>query len=77
VPKEIRDRLGIEAGDDLEFTFDSEQLVVVPVRRRRLSEFRGVIPLEQGEVLSHAEERARARDSRLRRYERTENGAGY
>jgi antitoxin PrlF len=77
VPKEIRDRLRLEAGDDLEFTFDSDQLVVVPIRRRRLSEFRGVIPLEQGQVLDHAEERARARESRLLRYERTENGAGY
>ena len=36
VPKQVRDRLGIEPGDALEFHFEDGRLEVRPVRHRRL-----------------------------------------
>lgn len=62
IPKEVRERLGVEPGDRLEFRFRDEQLEVVPVRRRRLAEFRGLFPIT--EALDFGEERARAREAR-------------
>ncbi len=58
IPKEVRDRLGVEAGDLLEFRFAEGHLEVRPVRRRRLEEFRGGFRVSQ--AYDFAEERARA-----------------
>jgi AbrB family looped-hinge helix DNA binding protein len=43
VPKVIRDELGVSPGDRLDFTFVDGQVVVTPVRRRRLPELFGVL----------------------------------
>ena len=58
LPKEIRERLGVQPGDSLEFHFANDQLELRPVRRRRLQEFRGLFRVEQ--ALDFTEERARA-----------------
>lgn len=43
IPKEIRERLGITTGDSLEFEFtDEKTLEVRPVKRRSITEFRGL-----------------------------------
>ena len=44
VPKEVRDQLGVKAGDALEFSVDegSEQAQVRPIKRRSIAEFRGI-----------------------------------
>jgi AbrB family looped-hinge helix DNA binding protein len=59
VPKEIRDRLGVGPGDDLDFEFAGERLEVRPIRRRRLAEFRGTFRVDR--ALDFADERERAR----------------
>ena len=44
VPKEVRERLGVKAGDALEFLVndDAEWAEVRPIRRRSIAEFRGI-----------------------------------
>jgi antitoxin PrlF len=41
VPKAVRERLGIQPGDALDFHFQGGRLAVQAVRRRQLAEFRG------------------------------------
>lgn len=65
VPKQVRERLGIQAGDELEFWFDDDRLEVRPIHRRRLAEFRGLFPV--AEALPIAEERAQSRSVRAQR----------
>jgi AbrB family looped-hinge helix DNA binding protein len=60
IPKDVRERLGVEPGDTLEFQFEDDRLVVRPIRRRRLEEFRGLFPVAEAEVRDFAEERAQA-----------------
>jgi AbrB family looped-hinge helix DNA binding protein len=55
IPKEVRERLGVEPGDGLDFRFEDGRLEVVPVRRRKLAEFRGLVPVPQ--PLEFVEER--------------------
>ncbi len=74
IPKEVRDRLCIEPGDSVEFRFEGERIEVIPVRRRRLSEFRGVFRV--GSVLKIQEERARARAARADRLTADETSDG-
>ena len=62
VPKQVRERLGIEPGDGLEFVVDGDRLEVRPIHRRRLAEFRGLFPVS--ETLTFADERGRARSAR-------------
>lgn len=71
VPKEVRDRLGIEPGDALDFQFDGDRLQVKAVRRRRVAEFRGLFPVAQS--LDFQEERTRARAARARRLTEAED----
>jgi AbrB family looped-hinge helix DNA binding protein len=59
VPKQVRERLGIQPGDEIEFHFDDDRLEVRPVHRRRIAEFRGLFAVD--EVLTIEEERARSR----------------
>lgn len=42
VPKEVRERLHIGRGDELEFRFSGDRLEVVPVRKRSIKEFFGI-----------------------------------
>jgi antitoxin PrlF len=58
VPKEIRERLGVETGDSLEFHFEADRLEVRPLRRRRIAEFRGLFAVD--EACTFTEERERA-----------------
>lgn len=60
IPKMVRERLGIEPGDSLEFQFEDDHLEVRPVRRRRLMEFRGLFRVPKDEARDFAEERERA-----------------
>lgn len=60
IPKIVRERLGIEPGDTLEFQFEDDHLEVRPVHRRRLMEFRGLFRVPETEVRDFAEERERA-----------------
>ena len=64
VPKQVRDRLGIEPGDALEFHFEDGRLEVRPVRRRRLKEFRGLFRGER--VLDFRAERKLAWEAQSR-----------
>ncbi len=62
IPKEVRDRLGVEPGDALESHFEAGHLEVRPVRRRRLAEFRGAF--REDRALGFDQERVLARKAR-------------
>jgi antitoxin PrlF len=64
IPKEVRDQLELEVGDELDFQFDGDRLEVRPIRRRHLAEFRGLFPV--AEQMDFAEERAQAWGMRAR-----------
>lgn len=74
IPREVRDRLGIEPGDALEFRFEGKRLEVRPVRRRRLSEFRGAFHITGPRA--PAEERRLAWDAQTRRLVEGDERAG-
>ena len=63
IPKEIRDGLGVEPGDSLDFQLEDGHVEVKPVHRRRLDEFRGLFPVSR--ALPFQEERARARQAHV------------
>ena len=44
IPPEIRQQLGLQEGDELLFSMDGNEVRLRPVKRRRLSEFRGILP---------------------------------
>lgn len=44
IPASVRTALDLSAGDKLVFMVEDDHLVVVPVRRRRLSDLRGALP---------------------------------
>jgi AbrB family looped-hinge helix DNA binding protein len=64
VPKQVRERLGIEPGDGLEFMVVGDRLEVRPIYLRKFAEFRGLFPV--AESLTFADERAQARIARGR-----------
>ena len=64
IPKDVRDRLGVDTGDELDFHFEGDRLEVRPVRRRRIAEFRGLFPAQ--DAPNAGEERTRAWDARAR-----------
>ncbi len=64
IPKRVRERLGVEPGDALEFWFEDDRLEVRPVRRRRVKEFQGLFHVPQ--ACDFEEERARAWSTRAR-----------
>jgi antitoxin PrlF len=43
IPADVRAALDLSSGDRLIFTVEGDQLIVTPVRRRRLSELRGAL----------------------------------
>jgi antitoxin PrlF len=65
VPKEVRDRLGVQPGDALEFRFEEDRLEVYPIPRRRLTDYRGLFQVAK--VIDFEQERAAARKARGRR----------
>jgi antitoxin PrlF len=65
IPKPVRDRLGVQSGDALDFRFEGERLLVEPILRRSLLEFRGRFAVPQ--ALEHDEERRLARADRAQR----------
>ena len=65
IPKPVRDRLGVQKGDALDFRFEGEHLLVEPIQRRSLLEFRGRFAVPQ--ALDHDEERRLARADRAQR----------
>ncbi len=65
IPKEVRDHLGVEPGDALDFRVEDGRVEVWPVRRRHLVEFRGLFSVSK--ALDFTEERAQARTVRGRR----------
>ncbi len=65
VPKEVRERLGVEPGDVLEFTYVGDRLEVTATRRQRLREFRGLFQTTR--ALPFSEERKRAWSAQTRR----------
>src|SRR6266498_3709877 len=64
VPKEVRDQLGVDTGDALEFWVDeaAQRAEVRPVRRRSIAEFRGIFKTGRNadEPFNWAVERERA-----------------
>jgi AbrB family looped-hinge helix DNA binding protein len=44
IPSEVRHRLGLREGDELLFIVTDNEIRLRPVKRRPLSEFRGVLP---------------------------------
>jgi AbrB family looped-hinge helix DNA binding protein len=64
IPKEVRDRLGLKAGDRLEFYFTDGHWEVRPVRRRSIEAFRGLFAMEH--TLPFQEERELAWQARMR-----------
>jgi AbrB family looped-hinge helix DNA binding protein len=64
IPKDLRDELGIEPGDDVDFWREGDAVVVLPRRRRRplLGRFEG-LPLSEDLVRERLADRLRE-DSR-------------
>ncbi len=76
VPKEVRDRLGIERGDESEFHFEGNRLEVMPVRKRSVIEFFGIFRREGMPNLDWEQEREiawRARAEEILRQGTTED----
>jgi AbrB family looped-hinge helix DNA binding protein len=44
IPLEIWRRLNLQEGDELAFSLEGNELRLRPVKQRRLSQFRGVLP---------------------------------
>ena len=65
IPKQVRDQLGIDAGDELDFRIENGRLEVRPIRRRKLTDFWGVFRVSK--VLDFTEERAQAFRAQTRR----------
>ncbi|MGI8912937.1 MAG: AbrB/MazE/SpoVT family DNA-binding domain-containing protein [Chloroflexota bacterium] len=65
IPKPVRDRLGVQQGDALEFRFEGDRLLVEPIPHRSLLEFRGRFAVPA--ALNHEDERAMARSQRVQR----------
>ena len=73
IPKQVREQLGVEPGDALDFHFEDGRLEVRPVRRRRLNEFRGLFRVER--ALDFREERKRAWEAQARRLAKRDQDA--
>ena len=56
VPKAVRDQLGLEAGDELEFHVRADAAVVTRRRRQHVVEFAGLAASAAGRVPPTAEE---------------------
>ena len=65
IPREVRERLGVEPGDALEFTYAGDRLEVTAIRRKRLQEFRGLFQTTR--ALPFTEERRRGWAAQARR----------
>ena len=65
IPKQVREQLGVDVGDELDFRMEGGRLEVRPIRRRRLSDFWGVFRVPKATDFS--EERARAFRDQTRR----------
>ena len=65
VPKAIREKLGVEPGDVLEFIDNGRRLEVRAVKRRSVREFRGVFRVPQ--AIPFEQERGRAWAAQTRR----------
>lgn len=66
IPKEVRERLGVEPGDSLEFLFEENHLEVRRRRRRSVMEFHELFAVP--EAYDFEEERERARAERVRHW---------
>ncbi len=67
VPKTVRDRLGVQAGDELDFVFSGETLEVRPIRRPSIQEFFGAFRPETPTNLTWEEQRRIAWDAETAR----------
>ena len=65
VPKEVRERLSVTPGDELEFSYQGDRLEVRAVRRQRLDHFRGLFRVTR--ALPFERERTRAWIAQTRR----------
>lgn len=61
MPKEVRERLGLESGDKVVFEFEGEAVRLRAERRRPLSALRGSLPVT-GEYPDGEAERRAARE---------------
>lgn len=44
VPRAVRQQLGIEAGDELVFAIEANEVHILPLKRKRLTDLYGVLP---------------------------------
>ncbi len=58
LPIELRRKYGIATGDDIEFRMDESGAVMVPLRKRSLTEFYGALKSKKPFVGGAAERRA-------------------
>jgi antitoxin PrlF len=72
IPKEVRERLGVEPGDVLEFTYVGNRLEVTAIRRKRVQEFRGLFQITR--ALPFSKERKQAWTAQVRRLSRRGTG---
>jgi len=47
IPRAIRSRMGIKAGDSVFFVLEGDRVVLVPIKRRSLTELFGSLPVER------------------------------
>lgn len=66
IPKEVREQLGIEAGDVLDFQLHGDRVEMRPIRRHKLAEFRGAFRVPAAASFEEEREQAwRAETNRL------------
>lgn len=55
IPKVIREQLGVRPGDSLEFQIEDGHVEVRPVRRRSITELRGLFDVKQSPAFAGQE----------------------
>jgi antitoxin PrlF len=60
IPRAIRSAMGIKPGDGVMFVLEGDRVVMVPIKRRSLTELRGVFKVDKR--MSHEEERRAAQE---------------
>ena len=65
LPDDIREEFGLKPGDSLEFRVEDHHMLVIPVKKKRFSEFRGRFQVEH--ALDFKEEREVAWREQTRR----------
>lgn len=70
LPAKLRRQLGVEPGDDLDFVMEDKGVYVSVVKRKKLSDLHGILPLPEGPAVTKKEVREAARCVARERHKR-------